>query len=249
MKKLFFLLSVLMMMTFVCTSNAEGFNLSLPDGEYIFDVSVLDENTIAVLTDLNLYKVDTQLGFQTKLGSRLEGSIDIYCLTDGGIYSSIPSEQPYDTLYHFNEKTSEWEPFANIPMEMGNEYYGHIIKGVWVDECFYFLEYMEPDLIPGLMHFGLDEDQALAAMQHLLEFEAAYGQYADYYSRYAGLEFGQYAALITSEFVTPEELDELCANVPILSMLASRGKGGGQEHEQILFHKALICCCSLFHMY
>lgn len=161
MKKLVFLLSMVLMLSFACFAHAEGFNASFPDGEYIFDVAVLDENTIAVLTDLNLYKVDTQLGFQTKLGSRLEGSVSIYCSTDGGIYSSIPSEQPYDTLYHFNEKTSEWEPFANIPMEMGNEYYGHIIKGVWIDACFYFLEYMDGQ--PSILASYNTKDQQAAS--------------------------------------------------------------------------------------
>lgn len=138
---------------------AGNFNLSFPMGEAIFDVKMMDEHTVIVLTNENLYRVDRLSGVREKLGTRLEGSIGVYCDPQGGIYTTAKlDEGPFDTLYRFNEALTDWEPFAQIPMEMGNEFYGRVIDGCIFGDVFYFQEYLDgqPSV---LASFGLTDQQ------------------------------------------------------------------------------------------
>ena len=138
---------------------AGNFNLSFPMGEAIFDVKMMDEHTVIVLTNENLYRVDRLSGVREKLGTRLEGSIGIYCDPQGGIYTTAKlDEGPFDTLYRFNEALADWELFAQIPMEMGNEFYGRVIDGCIFEDVFYFQEYLDgqPSV---LASFGLTDQQ------------------------------------------------------------------------------------------
>jgi len=141
-------------------SNAGIFNLSFPMGEAITDVKMMDEHTMIVWTNQNLYRINRLSGGQERLGTRLEGSSsNIYCDPQSGIYTTAKLDDgPNDTLYRFNEASSDWEVFAQIPMEMGNEYYGRVIDGYFFGDTFYFLEYLDgqPSV---LASFGMTDQQ------------------------------------------------------------------------------------------
>ena len=162
-KRIGFWLILVCVLAFMSLASAEegagNFNLSFPMGEAIFDVKMTDDKTMIVLTNTSLYRVDKLSGVQEKLGTRLEGSIGISCDPQSGIYTTAKMDEgPFDTLYRFNGASADWEVFAQIPTEMGNEFYGRVIDGYFFGDTFYFLEYLDgqPSV---LASFGLTDQQ------------------------------------------------------------------------------------------
>ena len=142
-------------------TTAKNFNLSFPMGESILDAKIMDERTMIVLTSTALYRIDILSGTQEKLGTYLVGSTRIYCDPRSGIYTTAKlDDSPFDTLYCFNEESSDWEMFAQIPMEMGNEFYGNVIDGCFLGDTFYFLEYMDGQSSV-LASFGMTDQQTV----------------------------------------------------------------------------------------
>ena len=162
-KRIGFWLILVCVLAFMSLASAEegagNINLSFPMGEAIFDVKMTDDKTMIVLTNTSLYRVDKLSGVQEKLGTRLEGSIGISCDPQSGIYTTAKMDEgPFDTLYRFNGASADWEVFAQIPTEMGNEFYGRVIDGYFFGDTFYFLEYLDgqPSV---LASFGLTDQQ------------------------------------------------------------------------------------------